>query len=165
MSNKSAVARYSGEGMRFTATTGSGHEIVLDDGQGNAGPRPVEMLLVGQAGCTAMDVISILRKKRVEVTSYAVSVAAEQRDGVHPAVFTRADVIHEVEGPAVDEAAVRRAIELSGTRYCSVAAMLSAGTVEIHHRYRISGGAAPVEGEVLVAGPHADPDAAAHTAG
>jgi putative redox protein len=164
MSNKSAVARYSGERMRFTVTTGSGHEIVLDDGQGNAGARPVEMLLVGQAGCTAMDVISILRKKRVEVTSYAVSVQAEQRDGVNPAIFTRADVIHEVDGPAIDEAAVRRAIELSATRYCSVAAMLAAGTVEIHHRYRITGGAEAVEGEVMVAGPHADPDAV-HAAG
>jgi putative redox protein len=165
MTSKSAVARYSGDGMRFTVTTGSGHEVVLDDGHGNSGARPVEMLLVGQAGCTAMDVISILRKKRVEVTSYGVSVQADQRDGVHPAIFTRADVIHEVDGPAVDESAVRRAIELSATRYCSVAAMLSAGTVEIHHRYRITGGAAWVEGEVLVTGPHADPDAAAHAAG
>ena len=68
-------------------------------------------------------------------------------------------MIHLVEGPAIDESAVRRAIELSATRYCSVAAMLSAGTVEIHHRYRILGGAAPIEGEVVVTGPHADPDA------
>ena len=161
---KSAIARYSGDGMRFTATTGSGHEVVLDDGQGNAGARPVEMLLVGQAGCTGMDVISILNKKRVEVTGYAVSVRAEQREGIHPAIYTRADVVHEVEGPAIDESAVRRAIELSATKYCSVAAMLAAGTVEIHHRYRITGGAAPVEGEVMVIGPHADPDTAAPTA-
>ena len=68
--------------------------------------------------------------------------------------------VHIVEGPAVDEASVRRAIELSATKYCSVAAMLSAGTVEIHHRYRIVGpdGAAPIEGEVIISGPHADPD-------
>jgi len=65
-----------------------------------------------------------------------------------------------IEGPDLDEAAVRRAIELSATKYCSVAAMLSAGTVEIHHRYRILGGAAAIEGEVIVTGPHADPDAA-----
>ena len=162
---KSAIARYSGEGMSFNATTGSGHSIVLDDGRGNTGARPVELLLVGQAGCTGMDVISILRKKRVEITSYAVSVTAEQREGVHPAIYTRADVVHEIEGPAIDEPAVRRAIELSATKYCSVAAMLSAGTVEIHHRYRITGGAAPVEGEVLVNGPHADPDAVAQSAG
>jgi putative redox protein len=158
---KTSTARYDGTGLRFTARTGSGHKIVLDDSGGNSGPRPVEMLLVGQAGCTGMDVISILQKKRQIVTRYEVTVTADQRDG-QPAVYTRADVVHLVEGPALDEAAVRRAIELSATKYCSVAAMLSAGTVEIHHRYRIvcAEGATPIEGEVLVAGPHADPDAA-----
>lgn len=160
MTVKTSTARYDGSGLRFTARTGSGHELVLDDGAGDAGPRPVEMLLVAQAGCTGMDVMSILRKKRQVLTSYEVSVSAEQRDD-QPAIFTRADVVHLVEGPAVDEAAVRRAIELSATKYCSVAAMLSAGTVEIHHRYRILGpdGADPIEGEVMVTGPGADPDA------
>ncbi len=162
MTVKTTTARYDGTGLQFTARTGSGHEIVLDDSGGNAGPRPVEMLLVGQAGCTGMDVMSILQKKRQVVTNYEVSVSAEQRDS-QPAVYTRADVVHIVEGPAVDEAAVRRAIELSATKYCSVAAMLSAGTVEIHHRYRIVGpaSAAAIEGEVMVSGPHADPDAPA----
>jgi putative redox protein len=157
---KTSTARYDGIGLQFTARTGSGHEIVLDDGAGDAGPRPVEMLLVGQAGCTAMDVLSILQKKRQVVTRYEVSVTAEQRDA-QPAVYTRADVLHVVEGPALDEAAVRRAIELSATKYCSVAAMLSAGTVEMHHGYRILGpdGAAPIEGEVLVTAAGTDPDA------
>ena len=160
MAIKTSIARYDGTGLQFTVRTGSGHEIVLDDSAGNAGPRPVEMLLVGQVGCTGMDVISILKKKRQVITRYDVSVSAEQRDG-QPAIYTRADVVHLVEGPAIDEQAVRRAIELSATKYCSVAAMLSAGTVEIHHRYRIvsADGAAPIEGEVLVAGPGADPDA------
>lgn len=159
---KTSTARFDGSGLRFTARTGSGHELVLDDAGGNAGPRPVEMLLVGQASCTGMDVISILQKKRQDVTRYEVSVTADQREG-QPAIFTRVDVVHLVEGPAVDEAAVRRAIELSATKYCSVAVMLSAGTVEIHHRYRIFGpaGADPIEGEVLVTGPHADPDSPA----
>ena len=159
MTVKSSVARFEGPGLRFTATTGSGHDIVLDDGDGNTGPRPVELLLAGQAGCTAMDVMSILLKKRQVVTRYEVTVTADQRDE-QPAVFTRADVVHVVEGPSLEEAAVRRSIELSATKYCSVAAMLSAGTVEIHHRYRILGvdGAAPIEGEVLVTGPHADVD-------
>ncbi len=166
MTVKSAVARYAGEGLRFTATTGSGHAVVLDNAQGDAGARPVELLLVAQAGCTGMDVISILQKKRQEVTRYEVSVSAEQRTEPHPAIYTRADVLHEVEGPAVDEDAVRRAIELSATRYCSVAAMLSAGTVEMHHRYRILSADRPdpIEGEVLVIGPHADPDRAAAAA-
>jgi putative redox protein len=161
---KTSTALYEGTGLRFTVHTGSGHDIVLDSAEGNAGPRPVEMLLAGQVGCTGMDVISILQKKRVLVTRYEVSVSAEQRDG-QPAVFTRADVVHLVEGPAVDEDSVRRAIELSATKYCSVAAMLSAGTVEIHHRYRIVGGPGtdPIEGEVMATGPHADPDAMGKT--
>jgi putative redox protein len=157
---KTSTALYEGTGLRFTVQTGSGHSLVLDTAEGNAGPRPVELLLAGQVGCTGMDVMSILQKKRQVVTRYEVSVSAEQRDG-QPAIFTRADVVHQVEGPSIDEAAVRRAIELSANKYCSVAAMLSAGTVEIHHRYRILGGegAAPIEGEVMVTGPHADPDA------
>jgi putative redox protein len=160
MAIKTSTALYEGSGLRFTVHTGSGHDIVVDNGEGDTGPRPVELLLAGQAGCTGMDVMSILQKKRQVVTRYEVSVSAEQRDA-QPAVFTRADVVHIVEGPAVEEAAVRRAIELSATKYCSVAAMLSAGTVEIHHRYRIVGasGTDPIEGEVMVTGPHADPDA------
>jgi putative redox protein len=159
VSTKTSNAVYEGTGLRFTVHTGSGHAIVLDNVEGDAGPRPVEMLLAGQAGCTGMDVISILQKKRLTVTRYEVAVTAEQRDR-QPATFTRADVVHIVEGPTVDEASVRRAIELSATKYCSVAAMLSAGTVEIHHRYRIVGaaGIAPIEGEVMVTGPNADPD-------
>ena len=160
MAIKTATARYAGAGAQFTVRTGSGHEIVLDDAQGDSGPRPIEMLLVGQAGCTGMDVMSILRKKRQVVARYEVSVTAEQRDG-QPAVYTRADVLHVIEGPALDEAAVRRAIELSATKYCSVAAMLSAGTVEMHHGYRIicSEGAVPIEGEVIVTAAGTDPDA------
>lgn len=156
---KSATARYAGTGLRFTARSGSGHEVVLDNKEGDAGPRPMEMVLLGQAGCTAMDVLSILAKKRQDVTAYEVSVDAEEHEG-NPSYYTRLDIIHHVEGPAIDEAAVQRAIDLSATKYCSVAAMLAAGTVEIHHRYRITGPAlaAPIEGEVIVTGPHADPD-------
>jgi putative redox protein len=130
----------------------------MDDGEGNTGPRPVELIAAGQAGCTAMDVISILQKKRQKVSGYEVSVTAEEHDG-NPSYFTRVDVVHIVEGAEVDEAAVRRAIELSATRYCSVAAMLSAGTVEVHHRYRLvrPGRGEPIEGEVVVIGPHAVP--------
>lgn len=162
MNIRTAVARWDGAGLSFRATSGSGHELVLDDVHGDTGPRPVELLVLGLAGCTGMDAISILQKKRQEVTRYAVTVTAEQRGEPHPAVFTRADVLHEVDGPAIDEAAVRRAIELSATRYCSVGAMLSAGTVEIRHRYRIVSGnrTEPIEGEVAVLGPHADPDRA-----
>jgi putative redox protein len=167
VSVKTAVARYEGTGLRFRVSTGSGHELVLDNKEGNAGPRPAEMVAVGQAGCTAMDVISILRKKRQVVTRYEVSVESEQRDDPPPSIFTCSITVHTVEGPAIDEAAVRRAIELSATKYCSVAATLSTGSVEIHHRYRIVSpeGAAPVEGEVVVTGPYADPDRLGQGAG
>ncbi len=166
MSVHTAVARYDGTGLRFKVSTGSGHELVLDNREGNMGPRPSEMVLVGQAGCTAMDVISILHKKRQEVTRYEVLVTGEQREE-NPTIYTESVAVHVVEGPAIDPEAVRRAIELSATKYCSVAATLSTGAMEIHHRYRIisPAGATPVEGEVVVTGPHADPDKLGQAAG
>jgi len=167
VSVKSAIARYEGTGLRFKVRTGSGHEIVVDNKEGDAGPRPAELVVVAHAGCTAMDVISILQKKRQNVTAYEVQINAVQRDDPAPNVFLTSDVLHVVEGQGIDEAAVRRAIELSATKYCSVGATLAAGTVEVHHRYRIVGpaGTQPVEGEVLVTGPHADPDVVATGAG
>ena len=160
MSTKSAVVSSEGEGLRFRVRTGSGHELIVDNAEGNTGPRPAELVVAAHAGCTAMDVLSILRKKRQVVTRYEVDVTAEQREPA-PNIFTSSVVTHVVEGPAIDEAAVRRAIELSAVKYCSVGATLSAGPVEVHHRYRIIGpeGADPIEGEVLVTGPNADPDA------
>ena len=154
---KSARARHAGSGLRFTITTGTGHGIVVDDGTGNAGPRPAELLLAAQAGCTAMDVVSILVKKRQVVTGYAVAVEGVQRDDPHPHIYTRIDIVHEVEGPDVETEAVRRAIELSATRYCTAGANLSSGAAEIHHRYLIRRpDEADEEGEVVVTGPHAE---------
>jgi putative redox protein len=91
---------------------------------------------------------------------YEIHVTADQRDG-YPQVFTRIDVVHELEGPAVEVAALRRCIELSATKYCPVSAMLSAGATEIHHRYHlIRTGPDPLDesGEVLVTGPYRRPD-------
>ena len=142
-------------GMRFTATNPQGHSLTMDDADGGGGPGPTEAVLAALAGCTGMDVISILRKKRQELTTYGLEARADQRDD-YPQVFTRVDLVHVVEGPAVDETAVRRAVELSALKYCPVSAMLSAGTVEVHHHYRIlrpDGTAA--EGEVVVRGPGA----------
>lgn len=156
---RTSTAIYSGPGTRFVVQTGSGHEVVLDDDVGDSGARPVEMLLVGQAGCTGFDIIGSLREAGQVVTRYEVAVTAEQRDDPQPAIYTRAVVLHEVEGPSPDEELLRRAIYESATRYSSVAAMLAAGTVEIHHRYRIvRPGIPPTEGEVVVTGPNEDPD-------
>jgi putative redox protein len=157
---KTARARHVGPWLRFTIRTGSGHDLAVDDDAGNTGPRPAELLLAALAGCTAFDVASILTKKRQGIDAYDVIVTGEQRDEPHPHVFERIDVVHELVGPALDTAAVRRSIELSATRYCTATAMLSAGPAEIHHRYVIHrDGASAERGEVVVTGPHADPDA------
>lgn len=147
--------------MRLVGRVGSGHTIVLDNGTGDTGARPAELIPLALAGCTAMDVISILRKKRQVVTRYEVLADGTQMDD-HPHAFTRFDVTHVVEGPDLDVEAVRRAIELSATRYCSVGATLGSGAAEIHHRYVVRDGQGmEASAEVIVLGPSADPTAAA----
>jgi putative redox protein len=153
MAVKTADLRHEG-GLRFVARTGSGFEIAMDNETGASAPRPTELLVAAIGGCTAMDVASILEKKREVVTRYALRVEGEQRDA-HPHAFRRIVITHEVEGPAVDVDAVRRAIELSATRYCSVSLGIASGYAELHHRYSVISpdGAAPVEGEAVVTGP------------
>lgn len=115
-------------GMSFTGKANTGFEVPLgaDPGVGGAndGFRPLELMAVSLAGCTAMDVISILTKKRQEVTGFDVKVHAEQAQE-HPHVFTHTVVTYIVSGHNVEEAAVLRAIELSATRYCPAQSMLS----------------------------------------
>lgn len=139
------------QGMKMEALTPSGHSVIMDAapdvGGTNQGPRPMELLLVSLAGCTAMDVISILRKKRQPLEGFAMEVRGE-RAPEHPKVYTDIDVLYIVKGN-VDPQAVVRAIELSVTKYCSVSAMLRR-TARIRYRYRIepaAPGAEPVEGE------------------
>jgi putative redox protein len=156
---KTARARHD-TGMRFTITTGSGHDVAVDDAEGDSAPRPAELLLAGQAGCTALDVASILTKKRQSFSSYDVSVDGLQREDRHPHVYERIEIVHELAGDDLDAAAVRRAIELSATRYCTANAMFSAGPAEVHHRYLIHrpDGRPDESGEVVVTGPDEDPD-------
>jgi len=126
------------KGMQFQGTADSGHEVVMDAseqfGGKDSGPRPMEVLLLALAGCTGMDVISILRKKREPVQGYEVRVSA-QRAEEHPKVFTEIRVEHVVSGN-VKEASLARAIELSETKYCSVTAMLRPET-KISTSYRV----------------------------
>ena len=166
MSLKTAIVTLDGDGLRFNASAGSGHSIVLDNGEGNTGMRPAELLPVALAGCTGMDVISILRKKRQDVSGYRIEVGGAQMDA-HPNAFTRMDVTHIVEGRGVDVDAVSRAIELSAIKYCSVGATLASGIVEVRHGYRVIDTATGAEqaGEVLVEGPHRDLAAVTATAG
>jgi putative redox protein len=156
MAVKTSTVTLDGD-MRFIARAGSGHVIVLDDATGDSGARPAELVPLALAGCTAMDVISILRKKRQAVRRYEVTAAGTQQDE-HPNAFTRIDVTHIVEGADVDPEAVRRAIELSATRYCSVGATLSSGITEIHHGYVLRDEAGHEQSaEVIVLGPATSP--------
>ena len=114
--------------LTFKGTAETGFEVPLgahpDVGGANDGFRPMELLAIGVAGCTAMDVISILKKKRQDVTAFEVSVSAEQSDE-HPRVFTRMDIHYLVRGSNIDQKAVARAIELSETKYCPAQAMFN----------------------------------------
>lgn len=136
---------------RVEARTVDGRSIAMDtdppDGDG-AAASPRETLLAALAGCTAMDVASILRKKRQVPARYEIDVEAEAAEE-HPQVFTHISVEHRVDGSVAPEP-LRRSIELSATRYCPVTAMLSRA-VEIEHRYRIADGASVL---VAVTGPH-----------
>ena len=150
-------------GKRFTATTATQRVIVMGDKVETGSLSPVETVVVSLAACTGIDVISILEKKRQELSEYRVRVEATQRDE-HPQILTTITVTHEVEGPGVDEAAVRRSIELSALKYCPVNAMLSAGATEIHHRYVVRNTGPEsfeAEGEVVVTGPYKRPEVVA----
>jgi len=115
-------------GMTFKGKANTGFEVPLGAdptvGGANDGFRPMELMAVSLAGCTAMDVISILKKKRQDVTDYEVKVHTEQADQ-HPKVLTRAVIEYHVSGHGVNEKAVLRAIELSAVRYCPAQNMLS----------------------------------------
>lgn len=126
-------------GMRFAVTAGSGHQVILDaaiaSGGQDSGFRPIEMLLVGLAGCTGMDVITILRKKRQLVTDYEVRVEGIQAED-HPMVFLEINIEHVITGYDLQPQAVEQAIRLSEERYCSVGAMLGK-TARLTHSFRL----------------------------
>ncbi|MCS7260893.1 MAG: OsmC family protein [Anaerolineae bacterium] len=119
------------DGMQFVAETPSGHAFIIDAisdvGGRNTGPRPMELLAAGVAGCTAMDVIAILRKMQQKVTGLRVHVNGEQA-AEHPKRFTSIHIQYTVTGYGVAEDKVARAIELSQTKYCSALASLQPGT-------------------------------------
>ncbi len=113
---------------RFVAWDEAGHGVVMDarpeHGGDGSGTRPVELVLYGLAGCTGMDVISILEKKRQKVTAFEMVVTGEPREE-YPRIYTTIHVEYVVTGLGVDPSAVARAIELSEEKYCSVKGMFS----------------------------------------
>jgi putative redox protein len=125
--------------MSFTGKADSGFTVPLGAdpsvGGDNDGFRPMELMALSLAGCTAMDVISILQKKRQEVTGFEVRVETE-RATEHPKVFTLMTIVYVLEGIKIDPAAVERAIQLSAEKYCPAQSML-AKAVEVKHKYHI----------------------------
>jgi putative redox protein len=115
-------------GMSFVAETGSGHTVVMDGapeaGGRDLAPRPMELLLAGTGGCTAFDVVMILKKGRHAVTSCEVSLRAERAES-DPKVFTRIHFHYRLKGQQLKAEAVARAIELSKEKYCSASIMLA----------------------------------------
>lgn len=136
---------WAGPGLRLVGETPEGPAIVVDSAGGTYGTHtgltPVELVLVGLAGCTAMDVISIMDKKRQPLTNLQVKVEAEQANE-HPKVFTKVHLEYTAFGDGIDEQALARAIELSEEKYCSVQGMIK-HTAEITHSYRIVEGPNP----------------------
>jgi len=127
------------DNMQFTGTASSGHTLIMDaedeSGGHNKGFRPMELLLVGFGGCSGMDMISILRKKRQQVSGLEINVRGEKSDTA-PKIYKKVHIEYVIKGKGVEKEAVERAIDLSLERYCSVAATLAkAGTVT--HTYRI----------------------------
>jgi putative redox protein len=127
------------ENSLFVAQSGSGHSLVLDgppeSGGQNLGVRPMEMVLLGLGGCTAFDVVDILRKKREVISDCVVDITAERSETV-PKVFTKIHLHYIVSGKDVKEESVKRAVELSSEKYCSVSMMLNK-TAELTHDYEI----------------------------
>ena len=127
------------EGRTFVGESGSGHAVVIDGarehGGRDLGPSPMELVLIGTGGCTAFDVLDILKKGRQAVTDCTVELAAERAE-TPPRVFTRIVMRFRVTGRGLSRAAVERAVQLSAERYCSASIML-AKTASITHEIEI----------------------------
>ena len=130
-----AKVQWSGDGMSFLAETGSGHLVTMDgapEGGGrNLAPRPMEMVLLGTGGCTAYDIVLILKRGRHDVLACEVKLQAE-RAPEDPKVFTRIHMHFTVRGRGLRREVVERAVKLSHEKYCSASAML-AHTAKIEH--------------------------------
>jgi putative redox protein len=133
------TVRWAGK-RQFVGWDAAGHGIVLDapaayKGEGT-GPRPITVVLYGLAACTAMDVVSVLEKKRQDFSGVEIEVVAEQREDEYPKIYAHIELTYVVIGRSVSEAAVARAIALSEDKYCSVKGMFGP-QVEIVTSFRV----------------------------
>jgi putative redox protein len=128
------------KGLQFVGEADSGHGIVMDGdpsaGGRDTGVRPMELLLLGIGGCSGMDVVSVLKKKKQKVTGFEINVKA-QRTEEYPRKLTVIDIEFEVRGRHISEEAVRKAVDLSMNKYCSVKATLE-GSAKITFSYKIT---------------------------
>ncbi len=119
--------------MQFVGQADDGPRVVLDTSDGRTGPTPMEMVLMGIAGCTAMDVISIMRKRRADVTGFQVHITGERAEE-HPKRYTKIFIEFVLEGKSLTPKDVERSIELSATKYCSAIGSI---TAPVETSYRI----------------------------
>ncbi len=121
------------DGLQFVARAGDSPAVMLDNHEGGSGPTPMEMVLMGAAGCTAMDVISIMKKKRAPVDRFEVAIEGDQAED-HPKRYTGIRLMFTFFGNSIKPEAVERAIDLSQNKYCSVMASLNA---DVEYAYEI----------------------------
>lgn len=123
------------EGVLFVAESGSGHTFTMDGapdvGGRNLGSRPMEVMLMGMGGCTAIDVVSMLRKQRQDIEGVEVALVAERADD-HPKVFTAVKLVYTVRGRKLNKALVERAVSLSDEKYCSATQMFKKTATVAH---------------------------------
>jgi putative redox protein len=128
------------QGLQFVGTSETGHAVVTDakkkEGGFEAGPSPIEMTLIGLGGCTGMDVVSILKKKRQLFDDLEIEVIAE-KSAEPPNYLTRIEMVYRIWGEQISEDALKQSIELSKDKYCTVSNTLK-GVAEITYRYEIN---------------------------
>ena len=121
------------DGLQFVGRVGKGPAVILDNAEGGSGPSPMQMVLIGIGGCTGMDVVSILKKKRANFSKFEVNITGDQAED-HPKRYTRIHMEFVVHGKDIKPKDVERSIELSTTKYCSAIASINAA---LEHSYRI----------------------------
>lgn len=133
---KSARVEWKGERLQFQGVLGSGYQLNLGSPADDEAGSPMEFLLAGVAGCTAMDVVHVLRKMRQPVTGLVVEIEGVRAEE-NPKVYTEVEIVYVVQGENVDPAAVEKAIHLSQETYCSASVMFRQAGVIIRTDYRI----------------------------
>ena len=133
---KSAHIEWTGVDLDMAATFTDGYSLQMSGPADAEGTTPMELLLAGAAGCTAMDVVTILKKKREPLEGLELEISAEQADG-YPYVYTRGKIVYIVKGEGVSPKAVQQAIDLSQKTYCSASIMLKRSGMELTTEFRI----------------------------